>query len=116
MDKEESCLLVRKASSYFYKMFFSSKEKSENSDSGLFVDEPWTFSRSSSQHSVCSCMACSTQGEWKRRPSRLLEGYDVEDFYKFDAVLGKIFLKVKHTKQRKLPTNFGTVLCNVFLM
>ena len=51
----------------------------------------FSLSRSSSQASVCSCMACSHSGEWKRRPSRLLEGYDVEDFYRFDAVLGKVF-------------------------
>lgn len=72
---------------------------SEDADSAVFVDEDWlpqttgsrmSLSRSSSQCSVCSCMACSQQAtEWIRRPSRLLEGYDVEDFYRFDAVLGK---------------------------
>lgn len=73
----------------------------EDADSAVFVDEDWlppsggsriSLSRSSSQCSVCSCMACSQQAtEWKRRPSRLLEGYDVEDFYRFDAVLGTLF-------------------------
>ena len=48
------------------------------------------FSLNSSISSICSCMSCAAQGntEWKRRPSRLLEGYDVEDFYKFDEILG----------------------------
>ena len=53
-----------------------------------------SWSRSSSISSICSCMSCAAQGntEWKRRPSRLLEAYDVEDFYKFDEVLGNFFL------------------------
>ena len=52
-----------------------------------------SWSRSSSISSICSCMSCAAQGntEWKRRPSRLLEAYDVEDFYKFDEVLGNFF-------------------------
>ena len=48
------------------------------------------LSLNSSISSICSCMSCAAKGntEWKRRPSRLLEGYDVEDFYKFDEILG----------------------------
>lgn len=91
--------LIRKTSAYLSSIFpilpppaaatSEKKDISHGSDSAIFCDEPKiSWSRSSSQCSVCSCLSCSLKGEWKRRPSRLLEGYDVEDFYRFDAVLG----------------------------
>ncbi len=79
------------------------RSKSEvSSDSAVFVDDfvpseedgsnSRILSRSNSSiSSVCSCVqCCGQQREWRRRPSRLVEGHDVEDFYRFDAVLGKI--------------------------
>ena len=36
-------------------------------------------------------IAISKGGDWVRRPSRLLENSKIEDYYKFDAVLGTIF-------------------------
>ena len=106
--------LYRKTSGFLHSLFGSSKDsgfiesqrkRQRKSQTDLDFDHQskenvaasssrYSLSRSSSQASVCSCMACSHSGEWKRRPSRLLEGYDVEDFYRFDAVLGRLTAKV----------------------
>ena len=50
-----------------------------------------SFSRSSSiSSSICSCLSCAIQPtEWRKRPSKLLQGYRIEEYYRFDAILGK---------------------------
>ena len=120
---EEACkCLYRKTSAYLSGIFHpgthqngqNSKALKDQNDSAVYIDDEdhnpgssWSYSRSSSQCSICSCMACSQQGEWKRRPSRLLEGYDVEDFYKFDAVLGKNYAQWKLSLQFVLQQKHG---------
>ena len=105
-EADQVCKCVYRKTSGFLNTIFGSKDsgiESQNSDSVVFQESDFdlkqkhknesarfSLSRSSSQASVCSCMSCSHHGEWKRRPSRLLEGYDVEDFYRFDAVLGNL--------------------------
>jgi len=73
----------------------SSKFSAKSDDSAIFLDEEnfgktSNLSRSSSvATSVCSCVGCLKGGEWVRRPSRLLENSKVDDYYKFDAILGE---------------------------
>ena len=77
----------------------------------------YSLSRSSSQASVCSCMACSHSVEWKRRPSRLLEGYDVEDSYRFDAVLGKVlFLEFFNVLKSPKRSHFQVQMLSEIIM
>ena len=103
-EADQVCKCLYRKTSGILSSIFGSKDsgiESQKSDSVVLQDldfdhhkhvssssARYSLSRSSSQASVCSCMSCSHHGEWKRRPSRLLEGYDVEDFYRFDAVLG----------------------------
>ena len=70
---------------------FSSPEDFDEEEDDRNKRKFTSFSRSSSiSSSICSCMSCAIQPtEWRKRPSKLLQGYRIEEYYRFDAILGK---------------------------
>ena len=75
----------------FLFIFFSPEDFDDEEEDDRNKRKFTSFSRSSSiSSSICSCLSCAIQPtEWRKRPSKLLQGYRIEEYYRFDAILGK---------------------------